>query len=98
MCIRDRTLLEHVVRRRLAQLDQPLAGLYAGNPTRSTRRPTTEALLRAFKDTFLTFVTLDHQSYCYLSPLSELQLKILALLDLPDTIYTSLSSHFPNPP
>ena len=99
--VRVLTLLEHVVRRRLAQMDQSLAGLYAGNPTRATRRPTTEALLRAFKDIFLSFVSVGNQSYCYLSPLSELQLKILDLLGLPDTIYSSLSarsSHSPNPP
>ena len=71
---------------------QLLAGLYAGNPTRTTDRPTAEAVLRAFKDIFLNFVALGEQTYCHLTPLSDLQQKILGLLDLPVNIYTRLAS------
>src|SRR5947209_6823062 len=42
-------LLEYQVRAQLAEQQQSLAGLYAGNPKRATRRPTSEALLKAFK-------------------------------------------------
>jgi hypothetical protein len=31
----------------------------------------------------------------HLTPLSEVQQRILALLDLPQTIYTRLARHFP---
>jgi transposase len=95
--LRVLTLLEYVVRSRLAETGEKLSGLYAGNPKRATDRPTTEALLRAFKDIFLSLVTLGEQTYCHLTPLSELQLKILALLDLPAETYTRLT-HFAIPP
>jgi len=95
--LRVLTLLEHVVRCQLAEKNEKLKGLYAGNPTRATDRPTTEALLRAFKDIFLNFVTIADHTYCHLSPLSGLQQKILTLLDLPASIYTSLADS-ENPP
>ena len=95
--LRILTLLEYVVRSRLAETGEKLSGLYAGNPKRATDRPTTEALLRAFKDIFLSLVTLGEQTYCHLTPLSELQLKILALLDLPAETFTRLT-HFAIPP
>jgi len=96
--LRVLTLLEHVVRHHLAETGQTLAGLYAGNPTRATARPTTEAMLQAFKDIFLNFVTLGEQTYRHLTPLSALQQKILGLLDFPVTIYTRLARVSENPP
>jgi len=48
--LRVLTLLEFVVRRRLAAEGSQLAGLYAGNPKRATARPTAELLLKAFKE------------------------------------------------
>lgn len=95
--LRVLTLLEYIARCRLVETGEKLSGLYAGNPKRATDRPTTEALLRAFKDIFLNVVNLDEQTYRHLTPLSELQLKILALLDLPAEIYTRLA-HFAIPP
>jgi transposase len=95
--LRILTLLEHVARSHLAESNDTLSGLYAGNPTRATDRPTTEALLRAFKDIFLSFVTVDGHTFRHLSPLPELQQNILALLDLPTCIYTNLADS-QNPP
>lgn len=95
--LRVLTLLEYIVRSRLAETGEKLSGLYAGNPKRTTDRPTTETLLRAFKDIFLNSIVLGEQTYCHLTPLSELQLKILALLDLSPEIYTRLA-HFAIPP
>ncbi len=43
------TRLAFVGRRRLAAARTGLAGLYAGNPTRATARPTAERLLEAFR-------------------------------------------------
>ncbi len=96
--LRVLTLLEHVVRCRLAETGEKLRGLYAGNPTRATDRPTTEAILHGFKDIFLSFVTLGEQTYRHLTPLSDLQLKILNLLHFPVDIYTRLAAHSANPP
>ena len=96
--LRVLTLLEHVARCRLAETGEKLRGLYAGNPMRATDRPTTEAMLQGFKDIFLSFVTLGEQTYRHLTPLSELQLKILHLLGFPAGIYTGLADHSANPP
>jgi hypothetical protein len=73
-------LLEYQVRCQLAEQRQDLAGLYAGNPKRTTRRPTTEALLKAFKGLHVT-------------PLSALQVRILALLGFPADLYAKLALH-----
>ena len=48
IALRVFTLMEFVVRRQLSQSQASLAGLYDGNPKRSTKRPTAEKLLRAF--------------------------------------------------
>jgi transposase len=92
------TLLEHVARGHLAEQGEKLSGLYAGNPTRATDRPTTEAMLRSFQNIFLNFVTVGGQTYRYVNPLSALQQNILTLLDLPESIYTRLTMDFKNPP
>jgi transposase len=96
--LRVLTLLEFVVRRHLSETGDKLAGLYAGNPTRTTERPTAESLLRAFKGLHLSFITVGTQTYQHLTPLSELQQKILRLLDCPVTIYTGLIADSANPP
>ena len=89
--VRVLTLLEGVARQRLAQTGEHLTSLYAGNPGRATSRPTTETLLRAFKEVALNLVTVNQKTYRHLSPLSQLQQKILALLEIPVEVYTRLA-------
>ena len=48
IALRVFTLMEFVVRRQLNQSNSSIAGLYDGNPKRSTFRPTAEKMLRAF--------------------------------------------------
>jgi hypothetical protein len=68
-----------------------LSGLYAGNPTRQTARPTTERLLKTFRGITLTIVQLPGQMIRHVTPLSELQQRIMALLGLPVSIYENLT-------
>ncbi len=96
--LRVLTLTEFQVRRRLAEQKDALAGLYAGNPKRSTSRPTAEALLESIKNITLSVVTLDQQMSRHLNPLSELQKKILALLDFSADIYDRLTVISSQPP
>jgi len=91
------TLIEHQARQRLADLKEKLPGLYAGNPNRVTARPTAEALLQAFKGIYLSVVTLGEQVWFHVTSLSEVQKKILALLDFSVDIYIQLVSNFPKP-
>jgi len=96
--LRILTLLQFVVRRRLAQAGTRLAGLYAGNPKRATARPTAERILEAFQDITLTIIREPHQTRRHLTPLSTLQRHILDLLDFPLDIYTSLCADSFKPP
>ena len=94
---RDATALQ-AVERRLGELGDQLASLYAGNPKRATAHPTAESLLRSFRGLVLSFVTVAGQTYRHLTPLSEAQHKVLRLLDYPVTIYTELAVNSVNPP
>jgi transposase len=88
--LRVLTLLEFRVRQRLADQQEHLAGLYAGNPKRSTQRPTAEALLGAFQGIHLSLITLGQQLHRHLTPLSALQQRILSLLDFSSDLYDQL--------
>jgi transposase len=96
--LRVLTLLEFVVRRGLAQTRDQLTGLYAGNPKRATARPSAEMLLTAFKNINLSVVTMGPQVHRHLSPLSDLQQRILTLLGFSADIYTNLAGNSSIPP
>jgi transposase len=95
--LRVLTLLEFVVRRRLATEQTALAGLYAGNPKRATAHPTAERLLEAFQELTLTIIREGRWRRYHLTPLSRVQHRLLTLLDFPLEIYTRLwvDSHKP---
>jgi transposase len=90
IALRVMTLLESVVRQRLSLEQSELAGLFAGNPKRRTKLPTTERLLEAFSDVTLTIVHAPGFSQRHVTPLSPLQLQILALLGFPPCVYLRL--------
>lgn len=94
LALRLLSLVEFVVRRELRQQQTALAGLYEGNPSRSTQRPTTERLLRVFQPITLTAVSWLGYQIRHLSPLSALQTQILALLGLPISLYADLADDF----
>ena len=96
--LRVLTLLEFTVRRRLEEEGTQLAGLYAGNPKRTTARPTAERLLEAFQEITLTVIQEPQRIRRHLTPLSDLQQRILALLDFSPLIYTRLCVNSAKPP
>jgi transposase len=98
LALRILTLTEFVVERSLQTEGDALAGLYPGNPTRTTNHPTAERLLRAFKGVTLSLIELPGQAIQHVSPLSPLQNRILQLLKFSDSIYTDLALPLPNPP
>jgi len=96
LALRVLCLVEFVVRRGLAAAGESLAGLYAGQPKRATSQPTSEALLRAFRELHLVRIHGVTTTLQQITPLSALQERILALLELPSDTYTRLlcdSSH-----
>lgn len=96
--LRVLTLVEFVVRRSLAAEGSRLVGLYAGNPKRATARPTAELLLEAFKEITLTIIHGAGRTHRHLTPLTEVQQRILKLLGFPPTIYTTLCVDSSKPP
>jgi transposase len=95
--LRMLTLFEYQVRQRLAETNDTLAGLYAGNPKRTTERPTAEAMLQVFKGIHLSVVSIGEQVLSHITPLSEVQQKILSLLGFSSDIYTRLVNEFLKP-
>ena len=84
IALRVFTLMEFVVRRQLADQEDSLAGLYDGNPKRTTNRPTAERLLAAFCGITIYF----HRDGSWeISPLNQIQQRILQLMEIPESIY-----------
>jgi len=99
LALRVLTLVEYVVRQALQAAGETLRGLYAGNPKRETARPTTERLLKAFRGITLSIVQLPERTIRHVTPLSEIQRRILELLGLSASIYEDLAlSIDPIPP
>jgi transposase len=86
------TMIETQVRRGQAQTDEPLLGLYEGQPKRTTERPTGVRVLKTFARTEITLtqVELGEQHRWHVTPLSEMQERVLAYLGLPVSLYTGL--------
>jgi hypothetical protein len=84
LALRVFTLIEFVVRLALETSKQKLAGLYDGNPKRTTERPSAEQLLKAFDNITLYFLP---DNSIFVTTLSALHRQILSLLKVPESIY-----------
>jgi transposase len=93
LALRLLTLIEIKVRQGLAETKETLAGLYEGQASRVTDRPTATRLLKAFAraELTLTRVELGGPILWHITPLSALLERILAYLDLPRSLYDSLA-------
>lgn len=92
------TLVEFQVRRALAQEQSQIAGVYAGNPKRSTAQPTAERLLASFKEITLVLIEARGEVYADLTVLNPLQQRVLQLMNFPMEIYTCLGPQSDDPP
>jgi transposase len=93
IAVRILTLIEFVVRRRLTQKQEKLVGLIGNNPKKGIDNPTTERLLKAFDQINLTVVHLPDGIVRHITPISDLQTRILELLGLSPAIYTQLAGN-----
>ncbi len=94
-------LVQFVVRRKLAEAqiesERQIKGLYAGQASRATTRPTTESMLDAFEGVSLMIGKNEKgQTVAWLTPLKGLQKQILDLLGFSQEIYLRLVTHFQN--
>jgi transposase len=96
--VRVLTVLEYAIRERLADEQARVAGLYAGQPNRTTAHPSAEQVLEAFRNLTLTVVQLPGQLIRHLTPLSAVQQRLLALAGLDPVCYGRLTMHLAEPP
>src|SRR3954469_5888598 len=98
LALRTLTLVEWVVRERLREDGSKMEGIYAGQPGRKTARPSAELLLAAMKTISVSVVEVNGQTYALLSPLTEVQKRLLDLWGLPPDLYEKVARGFPRPP
>jgi transposase len=98
LALRVLCLVEWVVRERLRKDGTKLRDVYAGQPGRQTARPSAELLLRAMKGISVSVVEVNGQVHALLSPLSEVQRRLLDLWDLPSDMYDQVARGFPKMP
>ncbi|NTV47154.1 MAG: IS1634 family transposase [Chlorobiales bacterium] len=89
--LRVLSLLEFKVRQQLTERGGKLTGLYAGQPKRTTLRPTAERLLEAFENVTLTVIKERGEVRYHLTPLSGLQRRIIELLGFSENIFYGLT-------
>src|SRR3954462_10677827 len=95
LALRVLTLLEWVARERLRQEGRKLQGVYAGQPGRKTTRPSAELLLGAMKTISVSVVEVNGQVHALLSPLTEVQKRLLELWRMPPDLYEKVVCGFP---
>lgn len=90
--LRILTLIQSQVRQSLQRTGEQMTGLYEGQPTRTTERPTTTRLLKAVsrQEVTLTKIVIGQQIQWYLTPLPPLVLQILSHLGLSPAVYSRL--------
>ncbi len=98
LALRVLTLVEWVARERLRREGAKLQGVYAGQPGRKTARPSAELLLEAMKTISVSVVEVNGRTHALLSPLTEVQERLLELWNLPPDLYENVSRGFPIAP
>lgn len=88
------SLIEYVVRRNLASGQEKLRGVYPGQAGRGTMSPSAELLLAAFRGLDLRIIARKGKRHRNISPLKAVQKRILALMELPLSIYEGLGGSF----
>jgi transposase len=98
LALRVLILVEWVARERLRQEQSRLQGIYAGQPGRKTDRPSAELLLGVLKTISISVIEVNGRIHTLLSPLTEVQKRLLELWDLPPDLYEKVASEFSEPP
>jgi transposase len=98
LALRVLTLVEWVVREQLRQEGSKVHDVYAGQPGRQTARPSAELLLKVMKTISVSVIEVNGQRHALLSPLTEVQKRLLELWDMPSDLYKKLAREFPKSP
>ena len=99
IALRVLTLLEIVVRAKLAATGEKLGGMYEGQKSKMEGAPTGKRTLRAIAglEMTLSLIQLREQQWWYLPPLPPLLVRVLDLLGLSPSLYTNLTNACPCP-
>lgn len=81
---------DYLAREALALTGETLMGVYAGNANRSTARPTTERMLKAFAGITLILWSQAGQCSTILTGFTHVHAQILAILGLPPSLFSAL--------
>jgi transposase len=98
VALRVLTLVEWEARERLRQEGTKVQGVYAGQPGRQTARPSAELLLGAMEAISVSVVVVNGQTHALLSPLTDVQKRLLHLWNLPPDLYEIVTRGFPTTP
>jgi hypothetical protein len=95
LALRLLTLRETQVQRGLEHAQDTVAGLYEGQPTRTTDRPTGTRILQAFARAQITLTPakVGAVTFWHLPPLAPLHEPLLRHLHLPASLYTALADN-----
>jgi len=87
--------VEYKVAESLNAQKQEIAGLYEGNPRRTTSKPSIKRILRAFKGISISLVFVDNKLHLALmTELNTTQKKLIDLLGLNILVYNDLCPKF----
>jgi transposase len=92
LALRVLTLFEILVRRGQEQHGEKLPGLYLGQSSRTTDRPTASRVLAAIARAGITVIEIDdgHNRRWHLNPLPKLVRRVLAYLGLAEAVYDGI--------
>ena len=92
LALRVLTLFEILVRRGQEQHGEKLPGLYPGQSSRTTDRPTASRVLGAIARAEITLTEVDdgHDRHWHLTPLPKLVRRVLAYLGLTESVYDGI--------
>jgi len=99
IALRALCVAQFAARRKLAEAkvesERQIKGLYEGQKSRAISRPTTEAMLKAFEGISLMVGTDERgRTVTWLTPLSELQKRIIDLFGFTHDVYLRLVTDF----
>ena len=85
-------VLEHTVRKQIADEKIKISHIFPGNPGRKTDKPTAEMILRALRNISLVIINLNSTDfYVEMTALSANQRELLRLAGFKDTLYSDIS-------
>lgn len=83
--------IQYQVRQYLKDNEEDMKGIYAGNPARATKKPTTNLMLRAFRNIHLNIVSIQKTVSISVNNLNPTQIQIIKALNFKEDIYYGMN-------